>query len=82
MHVVIEPVHKEVGDISAVLFRHHLVAISAQADFFQSHVGRFYTRLIKPLRSATGEWAMIAGLARHLEDGETFHVEVFYEQGE
>ena len=29
VHVLIEPVHKEPGDVSAVLIRHHLVAIAA-----------------------------------------------------
>src|SRR5580704_3379846 len=73
-HVLLEPVHEELGDFSAVLLGHELVAIAAYPDIFQVHVRRPNTCLIQPLGHTMGVRMVIAPFSGHIEDGDTLQV--------
>src|ERR1700682_324966 len=74
VNVLLEPVHEEFGDPSAILFGHHLVAVSWQPYIFEVHIRGLHAGLIKPLGCAMGVGTMIAGLSGYIEDRDTLQV--------
>src|ERR1700722_329206 len=77
MYVLIEPAHEVLRDVGAVLFRHHLVAISGEPDILQIYVLSSYAGLIEPLGNAMCVWTVIARLPRYIEHGNIFEIDQF-----
>lgn len=63
VHVLVEPVHEKLRDLSAVFLGHHLMAVAGHADIFQVVVLSFYARLVQPLGHATRVRTVITRLA-------------------
>ena len=75
VNVLVEPVHEELRDAGAVLFRHHLVAIARQAYILESHESSFYARLIQPLGFAMSVRAVITRLSGNVQDRDGLEID-------
>ena len=74
MHVLFDPALEVLGDGSAVLFRHHDVAIAGQPFIFEVHERGLYSCLIEPLGYAMGVRTVITRFSGHVEDWDSHEV--------
>ncbi len=73
--VLFNPGADEFGDIVAILFQHHLVAVAVDAHVFEPDKLRVHAGLIQPLGEARIGLAVISPLRGEINHGNLFEID-------